>query len=499
MMKKIRLMLALVLILLASFSTVSAMADTGYTYNYDFWDEVSHSPDAYTVKATLTENELGLETRMSKAEGLFVKDNLIYVCDTGNNRIIVIEYKDDTYTVIDIFDSFTGDNEILTFNSPSDIYVTDDHYFICDTENYRILKLTKDLEFVMEFTKPTDINFDQSVSFLPEKLVVDGADRVFCLVSHVNKGIVKYESDGEFNGFVGATQVAYNMFDYIWKTWIATDAQADAMADFVPTEYDNIAVDERGFMYVVTTNFDDSQLIDGSATPIRRLNSLGNDILIQNGNQMVIGDVDWADEGVYTGASKIIDVTPLENGTYFALDKTRCRIFGYDSQGNMLYAFGGNGNKDGYFRSPTAIANIGHDLLVLDSVDGQVTVFTPTDYGNKIFAAIEEYQEGHYDASADYWKEVLTLNGNYDLAYTGIGRALLRQDKFEEAMSYFKTKYDDDNYGEAFQLYRKQWVEDNIVLIFIVVLLVLVVPLIIGRIKRLRWEVRKFESDNQGR
>lgn len=498
-MKKIRLLIVLVLILVACSSTVSAFADAGYTYNYDFWDEVSHSPDAYTVKATLTENELGLDIPMSKAQGLFVKDNLIYICDTGNNRIIVIEEVGNSYVVNQIFDSFTGDNEILTFSSPTDIYVTDDHYFICDYDNFRVLKLTKDLEFVMEFTKPTDINFDQSISFLPEKLIVDGADRVFCLVDHVNKGIVKFESDGEFNGFVGATQVAYNMFDYIWKTWIATDAQADAMTDFVPTEYDNIAVDEKGFMYVVTTNFDDSQLIDGSASPIRKLNSLGNDILIQNGNQMVIGDVDWTDVGVYTGASKFIDVTPLENGTYFALDKTRCRIFGYDNQGNFLYAFGGNGNKDGYFRSPTAISSIGHDLLVLDSVDGQLTVFTPTEYGRKIYAAIEEYQNGHYDTSADYWREVLTLNGNYELAYTGIGRALLRQDKFEEAMEYFETKYDDDNYGEAFQLYRKQWVEDNIVLIFIVVVLVLVVPLVIGRIKRLRWEVRKFESDKQGR
>ena len=64
-------------------------------------------------------------------------------------------------------------------------------------------------------------------------------------------------------------------------------------------------------------------------------------------------------------------------------------------------------------------------------------------------------------------------------------------------MSYFKTKYDDDNYGDAFQLYRKQWVEDHIVLLFVVIVLVLVVPLIIGRIKRVRWEVKRFENDSK--
>lgn len=496
-MKKLSLLLALMLVLTALSPAAGALADTGYSYNYDFWGEVVNSPDPYAVKATLTHLELGLDKKLSKAQGLFVKDNLIYICDTGNNRIVVLEYKDGNYSVSRIIESFEGDVEVNTFNAPSDIFVNDEHIFIADTENNRIVKLTYDLQFLLEFTKPDDINFDQSITFLPSKFVVDGAERVFCVVSRVNKGIVKYENDGKFNGFVGATRVSYDLFDYIWKNWIATEAQADAMADFVPTEYDNIALDDEGFMYVVSTNFDPYQLSIGNFDPIRRLNSLGNDILIRNGNVYVIGDNDWTDIGVYTGASKLIDCTALEDGTYFALDRTRGRIFGYDDQGNLLCAFGGNGNKDGYFRMPTAIEHMGHDLLVLDSQDCQLTVFTPTEYGKKIFSAIYEYQQGRYDESAKEWKEVLMYNGNYELAYIGIGRALLRQNKYEEAMSYFKTKYDDDNYGDAFQLYRKQWVEDHIVLLFVVIVLVLVVPLIIGRIKRVRWEVKRFENDSK--
>lgn len=495
-MKKLAILLSLVFVLTAVSPFAFAQADTGYSYNYDFWGEVTPCPDPYAVKATLTHIELGLDTKLSKAQGLFVKDNLIYICDTGNNRIVVVEFADEEYKVVDIIDSFEG-SDINTFNSPNDIFVTDDHYFIADTENNRILKLTKDLKLVLEFLKPDDINFDKSITFLPSKLIVDGADRVFCLVKRVNKGIVKYENNGRFNGFVGATPVTYNLFDYIWKTWIATDAQADAMADFVPTEYDNIAVDSEGFMFVTTTNFDDGSLGGGGVNPIRRLNSLGKDILIQNGDWYVIGDVDWANLGVYTGASKMVDITALDNGTYFALDRTRGRIFGYDDQGNILCCFGGNGNKDGYFRMPTAIEHMGQDLLVLDSQDAQLTVFTPTYYGKKIFAAIYEYQQGRYDESAEEWKEVLMLNGNNELAYKGIGRALLRQNKYEEAMNYFKIKYSDKNYGDAFQLYRKQWVEDHIVTIFIVIVLVLVVPLLIGRIKRVRWEVKAFENGSK--
>ncbi|MCR5432275.1 MAG: hypothetical protein K6E95_06940 [Lachnospiraceae bacterium] len=495
-MKKIAVLTALVLVLAAASPAALSNADSGYSYNYDFWGEEIHSPNPYAVKKTLTHIELGLEDKLSKAQGLFVKDNLIYICDTGNNRIIVIECVDEEYNVKEIIDSFEG-AELNTFNSPNDIFVTDEHYFIADTENNRIVKLTKDLQFVMEFTKPDDINFDQSITFLPSKIIVDGADRVFCLVKRVNKGIVKYENDGKFNGFVGATPVTYDLLDYIWKTWIASDAQADAMSDFVPTEYDNIATDNEGFMYVVTANFYEGSLSDGSVDPIRRLNSLGNDILVQNGDWVVIGDLNWADEGVYTGASRMVDITALDDGTYFALDRIRGRIFGYDDQGNILCCFGGNGNKDGYFRMPTALEHMGHDLLVLDSQDAQLTVLTPTFYGKKIFSAIYEYQQGRYDKSAEEWKEVLMINGNNELAYKGIGRALLRQDKYEEAMSYFKIKYSDKNYGDAFQLYRKQWVEDHIVLIFIVIILVLVVPLLIGRIKKVRWEVKAFENDSK--
>ena len=211
-MKRLAVLLALILVLAAVSPAAVTQADTGYSYNYDFWGEVANSPDPYAVKATLTHIELGLDKKLSKAQGLFVKDNFIYICDTGNNRIVVIEFADEEYKVVQIIDSFEG-AEINTFNSPSDIFVTDDHYFIADTENNRILKLTKDLQFVLEFTKPDDINFDQSITFLPSKLIVDGADRVFCLVKRVNKGVVKYENDGHFNGFVGATPVTYDLFD----------------------------------------------------------------------------------------------------------------------------------------------------------------------------------------------------------------------------------------------------------------------------------------------
>ena len=83
----------------------------------------------------------------------------------------------------------------------------------------------------------------------------------------------------------------------------------------------------------------------------------------------------------------------------------------------------------------------------------------------------------------------MDIDGNYDLAYIGIGRSLLRQEKYHEAMKYFELKYDDENYSKAYKQYRKEWVEEHIVIIVIVILALFLIPLGIGKIRRLKYEI----------
>ena len=144
---------------------------------------------------------------------------------------------------------------------------------------------------------------------------------------------------------------------------------------------------------------------------------------------------------------------------------------------------------DGYFNSAVSIDHLGKDLLVLDENDGAITFFVTTEYGNLIYDAIDKFDLGEYDASEASWRKVMELNGNYDLAYIGIGRSLLRQKKYKEAMEYFELKHDAENYSKAFKQYRKQWVEDHIVLIVVIILLLFLVPLGIGRLKFIKHEI----------
>ena len=126
---------------------------------------------------------------------------------------------------------------------------------------------------------------------------------------------------------------------------------------------------------------------------------------------------------------------------------------------------------------------------MLDSQDASITVFTPTEYGELIYQAIAEYDAGDYDASGETWREVMTLNGNYDMAYIGIGRALMRQGEYKEAMKYFKLKWDTTNYSKAFKQYRKAWVEEHIGWIFLVIFLLFILPMLVDKIKKIKWEI----------
>ncbi|HKM03474.1 MAG TPA: hypothetical protein VJZ04_02565 [Lachnospiraceae bacterium] len=488
-----------IIILIAAFciidgTSLETYAAEGYTYNYDWWGDIQHSPDAYDVVGVYNFKDLGLNKNLNNPAGLFVHGKTIYLCDTGNNRILEIERDDvDSFKLVRTIDKIYGDVDVSTLSSPTDISVSDDGYmYISDKGNGRILKLDINLNYIMEFSEPVDESYNGSLSFLPNKIVVDSIGRVYCIADNINKGLIKYESDGSFKGFTGANDVIYDWYDYIWKK-LSTTAQRAASNSFVPTEYDNIYIDHEGFIYACTTNINKNELRSGDAKPIRKLNMLGKNILIENGNYPVYGDLYWGEAGGYKGPSLIKDITSLDNGVYFGLDNVRGRLFAYDNQGNLLYAFGGSGNMDGFFKDARAIEHMGLDIIVLDSQDNSFTVFTPTEFGDLIYKAIDEYTAGEYDAAGETWKRVLMLDGNYDLAYKGIGKSLLRQGEYLKAMKYFKLKYDSDNYSKSFKQFRKIWIEEHIVWIFIGFFVIISLPLAFGRLKKIKIEIDNAE------
>ena len=464
----------------------------GDTYTYNYWDDPENSPDAYRVSHVLYADDLKLDVPLKNPQSVFAWNNHIFVADTDNSRIIELEYTEKkTLLPVRIIDHVNDSPlvEITKLNRPYDIFVSDEGImYIADTDNGRVLKTDYDLNVIHVYIEPDDPTYEKDKAFLPLKVIADDKGRVFILSRNGNKGFFKYEYDGTFAGFYGATKVIISAADRLWKK-LATEAQKARMQLFVPTEYSNCYMDKEGFIYAVTKSFEDGDLFSGKAKPIRRLNALGNDILVQNGYQLSIGDLKSGNAGGVSGFSKIVDITVLDNEIYLALDENRGRIFAYDNQGYLLFVFGGRGNIDGFFRSPASMDHIGKDLFVVDSVTAAITVFTPTEFGNLIYKAEEQFSVGEYDESAETWAKVLELNGNYALGYIGLGKSYLRQKKYKEAMDCFKLKRDRRDYSKAFKYYRKEWVEKNFAWIVILLVAIVLIPLIVRVVKRIRWEI----------
>lgn len=601
MKKRIATILLLVCLVLTSIPTAYAGEDDWYTYTYNYWGDAVASPDAYSVEEVLYGRSFGDEVGVFwNPESLFVIDDLLYVVDTKNNRIVELQWTQGEFELVRIINKLQvsvskkdemmiGDDCVLTLLQPGDIFVkaidketrekvygkylgslyippekpkeetkteettdeTDEDssssssdsedgaepsdgedgdggeggdgedgngedgedvvakpaadvenvikkelkrdydFYIADTKNHRIIHCDYELNVIDVLDNPQDETLPENFEFLPSRFIVDDAFRYYVQAQNINSGLMEFTKDGTFTGYIGASPVTVSFIQRIWRK-IQTKAQRARTKQYVPTEYNNVALDSDGFLYVTTNSLSDAEIAAGTGKPIRKLNAMGTDILIRNGNFYPIGDLHPGNSKSISGASAFVDVVTFENETYACLDKTRGRVFVYDFQGNMLYAFGNSGMNEGCFLNPTSIVKLNEETLaVLDRFCGTITIFALNDYGKLVNKALSLYRVGEYDASADVWREVLKYNGNCELAYVGIGRSQLRQGEYKKAMDNFEIVRDSRNYSKAFKYYREQVVEDNIVWFIVVLAALIIVPKLIRKIIRLRKEINE--------
>jgi len=480
-MKKFLCGLLAVMFLFSVSEPVRVHAASNFTYTYNIWGRPTPSPDAYRVTAFLLGYDLGVGN-FSNPQDLFIIDNLLYLVDTGNNRIVVIRAnEDDTHEVIQTVTYAVMDGVPTAFNAPEGIFVKDTgHIWLADTRNQRILRMDENWVVVQEITRPAASQLLDTDDFLPSKLAVDFTGRLFVQVHHVNRGLMEFDRYGNFAVYMGAAPVHVSPIDQFWRT-IATQEQRERREIFIPTEYNNVNVDSEGFLFVTNTSPD----VDS----VRRLNAMGNDVLIRNGLFPIEGDVVYGNAVGIEGPSQFIDIAPLPNETFVAFDRVRGRIFAYDFQGNLLYVFGGVGQREGFFMEPAAIANMGLSLFALDSRTAAITRFDMTEYGLAISSALELYRRGMYEESIYYWQEVLRMNGNFGLAYRGMGRAMLRQGNYRQAMHYFRIERDSVGYGRAFGFFRRQWMEDHFWMFALALGALIIIPPVVKRALKIRREI----------
>lgn len=453
------------------------------TYNYDYWENIVHTPAAYIPDGSLSGTDMtwqgGSVGAFRTPQDMCVSSSgEVYIADTGNNRIVVLTQ--DMKNVVSVIDTFLLDGAEQHFKAPYGVAVTGkNEIYIADSDNHRIVALNRDGSLLKIIENPEGEVLPDAFVFTPLKVCVDYADRVYCIAKNMFEGIMVFEAGGQFTGFFGTIEVTISEWDKFWKKF-STKEERSKQQLYIATEFTGIDVDDEGFVYASNVDTEGKQAV-------RRLNPRGQDVIRKGTNQNLGGDLAVsATTSVYGGPSMIRDVLYRGHGIYSLMDTKRGRIFTYDHEGNLLYIFGGLGTQNGTFTTPVAIEQLGQTILVLDSNRGTVIRFRETEYGALINEAVALRHDGDETQAVELWQKVLELDENNELANTGIGKAYLTAGDNEAAMTYLKRGMNREYYSVAFKRWRNEQLKDHlgVILTAVSVMVIGIVALTVVRKKR---------------
>lgn len=338
-----------------------------------------------------------------------------------------------------------------------------DLIYLSDKGNNQIVIVdSKDYHVVQVVSQPTDITFSGK-TFAPLKLVTDSTGRIFVISEGVYEGIMQMSYYGKFMSYIGVNYAKLTAWETFWRRF-STDTQLKQMDSILNTEFKNMAIDSKNFIYTVSRATTDSSGITDRDSMIKKINPSGNDTLTKNGYYMPVGDVVTINVGrnqLLRGPSRFTGIAVNDYGVYTVSDEKSGRLFSYDDEGNLLYISAESGPQLGNLNNPVAIRYQGENILVLDKFSKAVIRFKPTDIAKVINRAVEYQYNGQLKEAAEEWKNVVSENPNYEFAYVGIGKSLLNDGRYEDAMAFFKVGFNQTYYSRAYKNYRDEVIKEN--------------------------------------
>ena len=492
-MKKCFSVLIILILLLLPFG-MSINAETTFvpydTYEYNSFNEAIDTPVGYYPSQILDSPRLNLEKSFNNITDIVFKNEIIYVLDSENSRIVLL---DANYKVTGVYSEFRVGNknrdklvsilggEATTFAGANGMTVSaNGTFYIADTMNNRILCISKDGFIENIILRPDEALNNTNAAFSPSKIEIDDKNRIYVTSKDIALGIMIFDSEGKFIQFFGANEVLSNTQALVktFRKFFMSVTQLELVEQSTPVTIRNMDFTDDGFLYTVSPYRDETVK---SAVPglLRKLNYKGNDIL---DDSLVFGDLEEDD----VNKTWFQDVDIDNKGFINLLDENRGRIFQYTDSGMLLAVFGSKGDRVGCFTNPTAIESVNDDILVADKDKNCIFVYSPTEYAKTIRNAVLKMDSNDLAGSVNEWKTLSEMNSNSYFAYEGLGRVYDYQGDYKTAMKYFKLAYDQTDYALSFQQHRQQILENNVLLILISVIAVLTLIVIaVKKVKKL--------------
>lgn len=488
----IMFMLALVFVLFSINVSAAESSQIFDTYIYGNGTETGNGdpieiPAAFTLQAVLSGHHLGVGN-LSDISDLFCDGNSFYLCDSGNNRVLVLDLN---LKIQSILSNFQNNGSKDAFNNPTGVFSNGEQLVICDSGNQRILVFSvKNLMLQRVLEKP-DISIlrDSSGEYIysPQKAVIDHAGRFYVIAANINQGVIRLDENGKFISFIGAPTVVPKVTELLWRKF-ATKAQKSRLQQYVPTEYVSLLIDEDGFLYATSKTSANNALV--------RLNSSGTNILP---DIRYFGD---SSQATYeeNAAPYFADVAVDETGNCYVLDSNQGKIYTYDAEGQLLYAFGTNAFQKGAFYSASAIEYYGDHLYVTDQNKGTVTVFSMTPFAKVIKQANAFYRQGKNEQAREAFMKVRSYCSDYLPAIVAVSSIDLQSGKTIDALAQMKQIRDRENYNKLFERVRNAFIRNYFVYVLIGLALVIGAVLIARKILKkssrlsVVWESRLYNE-----
>lgn len=459
MRKKLAILLAICLLFACGSMVVSASENTTYTYAISVKGDWIRTQDAY-MPGNVYLRQAGLKV----PEDVFIVGKTMYIADTGNARILIYDMEKET----------TRELGKGALTQPRGLYVTDDgSIYVADGTGEAVVVFDAQGNVKQRIGRPDSYLFSELTDYKPRNVVVTGEGNIFVCSEGTYEGLLQFDSKGEFQGYFAANRKYLSFLETIEDMLLSDSLKQDLLMRR-PRAIENLDINDRDLVYTVTQTDEVTYAWAAAANKqencLKQFNLAGANILSR--------DTFMTDEWNF------IDVAAGQYGNAFALTYTGL-IYEYDSEGNLIFSFGGSSpsaERSGIFTYSAAIDTDSDGFVyVLDREKGYVQVFYPTDYAVATHRAIHDLENGNYESSEQTWSEVLKLNGSARIAHMGYGKTLFHQQRFEEALEEFRIARSRSYYSDAFWELRDQWLSKNVVY-FLIVIFALVIYVIVSSI-----------------
>lgn len=453
MKNKIMTALILAVLVLCMPAMTADAAGQSDTYIYDSRGEAVPSQAGYAPERIVSGYDLGVGAMRSPGDIFFASDGLFYIADSGNDRIIAADT--DLESAVCVYEKFRREDGTETsLNKPNGIYVSpeNDLIYIADSENSRVLIVSKDGGVIAELTQP-DSPLYTAPTFKPQRVLADKAGNVYAVVSST-MGAAMFSPNGEFMGFYGANRVQPTseiVGNYIKGFFMSEEKRLKRVRN-IPSGITSFDI-SGDFIFTCTAS--STQQTD----TVKKLNAAGKNIFAKL--EAIFGDkkpmYDTSMNQLL--ASAMIDIDVGEDGCINCLDLTAGRIFRYDEDGELMFIVGGKSGQFGGFNTAAAVESRGERLYVADSAKNTITIFRETSFGAAVNRAVALYNGGFYEEALEPWYEVLRRDGNYRRANIGVASALLKKSDYKGAMRYARIADSSEIYNKAFEGYRREFLK----------------------------------------